>query len=646
MNAAAINRLDPPVPVGTVELRAGPWTMLFEAGDLRYIRYGPAEAVRRIYGAVRDENWDTVPRSIEDLVMRADADDFSVRYTSVHRRGGIHFVWRAEITGDAAGVVRFAFNGEAKSDFRRNRIGLCVLVPSEAAGARCRVTRRDGSRSELTLPDLVEPAQPVPLIHDLGTFAYEVQPGFWAEITFEGDSFEMEDQRNWIDASFKIYGTPLHLPRPVWIPAGTCIRQVVTLRAQGATPVVKPAPRDTEPVRVSIGTETRVLPTIGLGVAAHGEPLSPHEIACLRELWLCHLRVDVRLARESWLGDLHLAATQSKLLNTPLELAVHVPREEPARRLTLLAEQLAGEELALARILVLEEGRPSTSSRALEMARAALGEFGVPLGVGTDADFYQLNQHRPPWDGADFVHWSMNPQVHAFDTTSLRETPTAIPAQLRSARAYFPGRSLVISPVTLRPRFNAVATAGQPETNESGLPYAVDVRQLSPFAAVWTLAVIKHLAENGAESVTLFETTGWRGVLEREAGSANPELFPSRAGTVFPLYHAIGLVTRFRGDMVMTSRSSDPLRVESLVLVRKRRMAVILANMTEVRQTVRLDGPGQFTRRRDLDWSDDSWAAAPQSVLEDPGTPIRPPASRELELELAPHALVRLEVAL
>jgi hypothetical protein len=105
-------------------------------------------------------------------------------------------------------------------------------------------------------------------------------------------------------------------------------------------------------------------------------------------------------------------------------------------------------------------------------------------------------------------------------------------------------------------------------------------------------------------------------------------------------------MTRFRGDMVMTSRSSDPLRVESLVLVRKRRMAVILANMTEVRQTVRLDGPGQFTRRRDLDWSDDSWAAAPQSVLEDPGTPIRPPASRELELELAPHALVRLEVAL
>ena len=646
MNAAAIERPDTPVPAGATELRAGPWTLLFEAGDLRYIRCGASEAVRRIYGAVRDENWDTVPGSIEDLVIRADADDFSVRYTSVHRRGGILFVWRAEITGDAAGVVRFAFDGEAKSDFRRNRIGLCVLVPGEAARARCRVTRRDGSRTELALPELVEPAQPVPLIHELGTLAYEVRPGFWTEMTFEGESFEMEDQRNWIDASFKIYGTPLHLPRPVRIPAGTRIRQVVTLRPEGATPVVEPGPRSTEPVRVSIETDTRALPTIGLGVAAHGEPLSRHEIACLRELWLWHLRVDVRLARESWLADLRLAATQSTLLHTPLELAVHVPREEPAHRLTLLAERLATEELALARILVLEDGRPSTSERAIELAHAALGGFGVPLGVGTDADFYQLNQHRPSLDGADFVHWSMNPQVHAFDATSLRETPTAIPAQLRSARAYFPGRSIVISPVTLRPRFNAVATAGQPETADSGLPYAVDVRQLSPFAAAWTLAAIKHLAENGAESVTLFETTGWRGVLEREAGSANAALFPSRAGMVYPLYHAIGLVSRFGGGVAVTSRSSDPLRVESLVLMKNRRMAVILANMTDVRQSVRLNGPGQFTHRRDLDWSDGSWAAAPRSVLGDPGSPIRPPAPGGFELELAPHALVRFEVAL
>ena len=34
--------------------------MIFEAGDLRYIRLGNHEIIRRIYVAVRDHNWDTI----------------------------------------------------------------------------------------------------------------------------------------------------------------------------------------------------------------------------------------------------------------------------------------------------------------------------------------------------------------------------------------------------------------------------------------------------------------------------------------------------------------------------------------------------------------------------------------------------------
>ena len=39
----------------------------------------------------------------------------------------------------------------------------------------------------------------------------------------EGDSFEMEDQRNWTDASFKVYGTPLKNLSPVEVKTGTKI---------------------------------------------------------------------------------------------------------------------------------------------------------------------------------------------------------------------------------------------------------------------------------------------------------------------------------------------------------------------------------------------------------------------------------------
>ena len=35
-------------------LQAGPLTMVFESGDLRYLKLGGREVIRRIYAAVRD----------------------------------------------------------------------------------------------------------------------------------------------------------------------------------------------------------------------------------------------------------------------------------------------------------------------------------------------------------------------------------------------------------------------------------------------------------------------------------------------------------------------------------------------------------------------------------------------------------------
>ena len=49
------------------ELRAGPLSLVFESGDLRYIRLGDREVLRRVYVAVRDHNWDTIPIAISDL---------------------------------------------------------------------------------------------------------------------------------------------------------------------------------------------------------------------------------------------------------------------------------------------------------------------------------------------------------------------------------------------------------------------------------------------------------------------------------------------------------------------------------------------------------------------------------------------------
>ena len=74
----------------------------------------------------------------------------------------------------------------------------------------------------------------------------------------------MEDQRNWTDASYKTYSTPLRLPYPVEIQEGDRVWQRVTIEARGGEAAV---PATGGPVRVAVDpSRGRTIPPIGLGV--------------------------------------------------------------------------------------------------------------------------------------------------------------------------------------------------------------------------------------------------------------------------------------------------------------------------------------------------------------------------------------------
>jgi len=581
-------------------LRAGPFSLVFEAGDLRYVKFGGREVIRRIYGAVRDQNWDTVPAEISDLKIEDESDSFRIRYTSTHRRGDIHFVWQAELTGAPDGGIRFAFDGEAKSTFQRSRIGLCVLHPiRECAGVRCRALHRDGTRSQPVFPDVVASRQPVPGFQNLAGLAHEIEPGLWAELLFDGEAFETEDQRNWIDASFKTYGTPLEIPRPVTVPAGTRVRQAVTLqlRSDGA-PVHSFQSTPLPTVLLQAGGTVRCrLPELGLGMASHGRPLSQRELARLSRLGLSHLRADLRLTDPRWPEALRAAAREALELGAALELAVHLPPDEPGE-LASVAKELIRLKADPIRALILRDGQKSTTAADLQSARTALADSGLAIGAGTDADLYQLHLQAPA-GGADFLSWSMNPQVHARDLTSIAETPEVVAQQVAAARQHFGDVPLAVSPITLRPRFNPGAGGPESASPPDELPPQVDPRQSSLFGAAWTLAMLAALAPTGLESLTLFETTGWRGVMETESGGPLPAKFPSIPGAVFPLYHVLADVGEFAGGEVLGVHAAPAHALAFMGLRKADRTAFWLANLTEEPRRVRIAGlPGAVRWRR------------------------------------------------
>ena len=151
---------DVPLPE-QVELHAGPLSVLFEDGDLRYIRYGDREVVRRIYVAVRDRNWGTVPPRLTNLKIERSANSFQITYDCQHQQGDVDFFWKATIRGEAIGSIRFAMDGEARSTFQRNRIGFCVLHPiRECVGIPCRVEKVNGAVEKAMFPKTISPQQP------------------------------------------------------------------------------------------------------------------------------------------------------------------------------------------------------------------------------------------------------------------------------------------------------------------------------------------------------------------------------------------------------------------------------------------------------------------------------------------------------
>ncbi|HEV7712269.1 MAG TPA: hypothetical protein VGP16_29030 [Asanoa sp.] len=610
-------------------LRAGPVRVRYTDGDLRHLRIGGTEIVRRIYLAVRDLNWNTLPGELTDQRIDDGGDAFTVTYRRRHTVGDIDFAWAATITGTSGGVVTFEVDGTALAPFDYAKIGLCVHHPIDGfAGEPFEGKSADGAVSG-RLPDTIGPqirlddGTDLPLFDPVQELSIRHRDGGTVRFAFAGDLWEMEDQRNWTDASYKSASTPASLGYHHVASAGQRIRQSIVVSGTGFAAAAPHAEADS---RVSIGAPSGVvMPEVGLGLA-EATP-SAGTVELLRRLAPAHLRLDLKLAEADWPERLARALDTAAALGTGLELAVFAPPAAPA--LAALAERLNG--AAVRRVLVFSEAEESTAPQTVDQVRAALAPaVGPALFVsGTNVYFNELNRHRLPVGSADGLVWSVNPQIHAFDELSLVENLAAQPETVRTARTFADGAALFVSPVTLRPRFNAVAVTDEAQATDE-LPPAVDVRQPSQFAAAWTLGSLAALAPAGVAALTYYETVGARGVVAGPEPEY-PGRFVAEPDRPYPLYHVLADAIELAGAPLRAVEVGDPLSVAALAADDGTRTVVLLANLSDRERAVRIDGlPAGTPSTRVLD-----------------GTDRRDVATRDgdgVALALRPYATLRLEV--
>ncbi|MDP6042426.1 MAG: hypothetical protein QGG64_28000, partial [Candidatus Latescibacteria bacterium] len=337
------------------------------------------------------------------------------------------------------------------------------------------------------------------------------------------------------------------------------------------------------------GEQAVPLPKIGLGLAS--QPLSDQELKRLRSLHLSHLRVDLHLSLDGWEATFERAVNEAQVLNVKLEVALFLS-DSAVAELGAFGDILKTSKPAIARWFIFHENEISTTAQWVTLASPILKDYdaSAPVGAGTNANFTELNRERPPADEVECIAYSLNPQVHAFDHASLIETLEAQAWTVESAKKFVGDLSISVSPVTLRPRFNPNATGPEADPEPGTLPTNVDTRQASLFGAAWTVGSLKYLSQAGVRSVTYYETTGWRGVLDSEDGA--PEPFIGVPCGVFPLFHVLVDFGSMSGGEVVPMTSSDALRVDGMVMRKGQWVRFLLANMTAEPQTVKVSYPG------------------------------------------------------
>ena len=526
---------------------SGRWSLEVRGDELADVRCDGSLVLRAIRAVARDEDWATAwPR--RTVVETGD--------------GALTLRLRIDGLGlDLAGAVHVTADGdrlavdldlEALTDSPTNRIGLVALHPPQLAGTTLQVTHSEGAVEELSFPEQVSPHQPA---KDIASLAWETD-GVPLRLDLAGEVFEMEDQRNWTDASYKTYSRPLDLPFPYTVAAGEHVRQSLVLTAGAAMPT-----------GATVEAEARTGP--------EAEELTWRRGGAVPVIGTGHL--DLELADPDWPQRLDAALTARD------ELALWVVSPSPADPAVLaqLRRRLAAavRDGTSFRFLGIADAARHVTTPELAAALREIAPEEIPVVAGARSHFTELNRE---WETVlaaepEALAFATTPLFHTLETEQLIEAVAMQRLLAEQLTARVPGLPVHVGPITLRPRFANVATRPQPVPAPA--PPA-DPRAGTALHEAWTVASAAALAVPGIASLTYEQA---------------PEPLAGLGGA------ASGTPTREHEDALVTGCSED-----GLLWAIGDGHALLLANLSARPRRVQLPG-----RSTPLDLEPVSWSAVP-----------------------------------
>ena len=540
----------------------GPVSWTTHAADVRYVRWAGQEIIRRIFVTLRDRQWQEVPPSAWSCRATRKDDSLQLDLSARHEAEGMQFAWQGVFAVNTrTPEISFTLTGTVPDEMIVNRLGLVVLHPTDGlVGGSAAAAGPSGQQTI----ELNERIHPQPIVNSLPTgmsapfttLTTTFANDRWVRFDFSGVLFEIEDQRNFGDTSFKSYCPPLALGFPRVLQPGTEIRHSMTCHVPEAFGTVSPGTNGQAAHTVALP-----LRRAGATVPRIGAQLSAKDVI---ECGLTHLRADIAAVS----GKDSFTSVRDRLRpDQRLELGLELDQGD------INDEMIAAmcDDPQIARILLLEAGKTVIGRDLAERACRTLERHGcrVPVATAVNGYFVELNRGVPADIGATGLAVAVCPTVHSGDVLTATENIAALPAIVRTARELFPGREVTVSPLTLH-------LGPEPD------PDVYAIASLS-----WLVGSVETVGHIGLSSITL-----GKDVLPDPA--AHPELADAWSSVL---------------ALLNTARTSS--KVTTAALPQRRLHAVawrenaseenlLVANLADVDQTVTFDADQEPYQTRTL----------------------------------------------
>ena len=561
---------------------------------------GGTELIRGVYPAVRDRNWGTVPFQITDeKILKYDE---AVHFSNLLEFNDKKIVFHAktEIILYKSGNLDFIFDGLAGCSFLKNRIGWNILLPIEGlAGCLANVKHNDGSQSDGLFPVSISPNQP---ILDIASMHWTDSSGNHIKLRFDGDIFEMEDQRNWTDASYKIYSTPLSLPYPVTMNKGDRIYQKIEMQINAT--INKAEIYDRNRIHITGLEKVYKLPLIGLQASSEKGLLDLKECETLQSLGIDFSGFQCDLLSAGWKKDLENHFSNCARMNCKASVSFLIDKRY--KDSSDLLKVLSVHRHQIDAVEAFDKTSFISAGQHIESFFKTIAQNfpAAEISGGTYAYYAELNRAQSIPSSITNICFSICPQVHSFDDLSLVESLKAQYYAVRDAKEKF-NKPVVINALTLKQRMNFVATSKK--KTKKGNARETDLRQPAEFNAVWTLGAIKNLIFSGAAKINLFETAGQRGLMQTSQPLPGFGEFPETPLLKYPVFYLIREICSLKNGHFSPIESDNEEMIDGFLYKNEIEEQLWLWNYSEKAQEIHINSELAFRSASILDLSTGKW---------------------------------------